>query len=121
MRSPAVFGAQSYKELCLAAKNEEKRLSELKKRQAYFQRNPTISPSSSARKASVQSQLKRPILNRKDANGIRKCYICGRTYHIARDCRSPKTESSGSWDCPKNHQMVRLYNKGTARMDLNFL
>ena len=55
MRSPAVSGAQNYKELCLAAKNEEKRLSELKKRQAYLQRNPTTSPSSSARKASVQS------------------------------------------------------------------
>ena len=30
MRSPAVSEAQTYKELCLAAKNEEKRLIELK-------------------------------------------------------------------------------------------
>lgn len=35
MREPAVSGAQTYKELCLAAKNEEKRLAELKKRQRY--------------------------------------------------------------------------------------
>ena len=32
MKSPAVSGAQSYKELCLAAKNEEKRQAELKKK-----------------------------------------------------------------------------------------
>ena len=29
MRAPAVSGAQMYKELCLAAKNEERRLAEL--------------------------------------------------------------------------------------------
>ena len=35
MRSPAVSGAQSYMELCTAAKNEEWRLAELQKRQQY--------------------------------------------------------------------------------------
>ena len=30
MRSPAVSGALTYKEVCLAARNEEKRLPELK-------------------------------------------------------------------------------------------
>ena len=40
-------------------------------------------------------------MNRKDTNGIGKCYVCGRTNHIAHDCRSPKTESSGGWDHPK--------------------
>ena len=35
MRSPSVSGALSYQELCAAAKNEEKRLSELRKRQQY--------------------------------------------------------------------------------------
>ena len=37
MHAPAVSGAQSYKELCLAARNEEKRLAELCKRQQYLQ------------------------------------------------------------------------------------
>ena len=32
MKASAVSGAQSYKELCLAARNEEKRLAELRKR-----------------------------------------------------------------------------------------
>ena len=38
MRSPAVSGAQSYQKLCLAARQEEKRVAELKRRQQY---NPT--------------------------------------------------------------------------------
>ena len=33
MESPAVSGAQNYKELCLAAKREERRLAKLKKKQ----------------------------------------------------------------------------------------
>ena len=35
MRAPSVSGAQTYKELCLAARNEGKRLAELRKRQQY--------------------------------------------------------------------------------------
>lgn len=35
MRAPSVSGSQIYKELCLAARNEEKRLAELRKRQQY--------------------------------------------------------------------------------------
>ena len=35
MRSPTVSGSHEYSELCLAAKNEEKRLATLKKRQQY--------------------------------------------------------------------------------------
>ena len=36
MKSPAVSGAQGYQELCLAAKNEERRLAELGKRRQYM-------------------------------------------------------------------------------------
>ncbi|KAL5481622.1 hypothetical protein EMCRGX_G021819 [Ephydatia muelleri] len=35
MKAPAVSGATSYKELCVAAKNEERRLKELQKREHY--------------------------------------------------------------------------------------
>ena len=37
MKAPAVSGAQSYTALCLASRNEEKRLLELRKRQQYRQ------------------------------------------------------------------------------------
>ena len=36
MKAPAVSGAQTYPELCMAAKNEEKRQAELKKWQEYI-------------------------------------------------------------------------------------
>ena len=36
MESPAVSGAQNYKGLCLAAKREERRLAELKRKQQYL-------------------------------------------------------------------------------------
>ena len=36
MESPAVSGAQNYKELCVAAKREERRLAELKRKQQYL-------------------------------------------------------------------------------------
>lgn len=36
IKSPAVSGADSYTQLCITAKHEEKRLSELSRRQQYF-------------------------------------------------------------------------------------
>ena len=35
MKAPAVSGSHGYKELCLASRNEEKRLAELAKRRQY--------------------------------------------------------------------------------------
>ena len=37
MQGPAVSGARNYQELCISAKNEEKRLADLKRRQEYAQ------------------------------------------------------------------------------------
>ena len=54
-------------------------------------------------------------MNRKDTNGIRKCYICGRKNHIAHDCRSPKTESSGSWDRPKKPSNAKVVQSGDSQ------
>lgn len=36
MKAPAVFGAQGYQELCVAARNEERRLNELNSRKQYL-------------------------------------------------------------------------------------
>ena len=43
MKAPAVSGSHTYRELCLAAKNEEKRLTEFLKRRQYL-RTSTIQP-----------------------------------------------------------------------------
>ena len=39
MEAPAISGSQTYAELCIAAKNEERRQSELAKRQHYARTN----------------------------------------------------------------------------------
>ena len=95
MRSPAVSGAQSYKELCTAAKNEERRLAELQKRQQYS-RSKVPTPQDRMSKKAVDSKLPertppRPTLTQ----GARTCYTCGKPGHLARDCRSRKSESGG--------------------------
>ena len=78
MKSPAVSGAQSYKDLVLAAKNEEKRQSQLRKRQQHMPKQggqPSPRP-------------KRPLSEV-------KCHTCGELGHYQWSCKSKKTESSG--------------------------
>ena len=84
LKAPAVSGAQSYKELCLAAKNEEKRQAELRKRAQYQSKQPKKPPG-------LPSSTPPP----KVAPGIRRCYGCGKTGHLARDCKEQKRESCG--------------------------
>jgi len=96
MRSPNVSGALTYKELCMSAKNEEKRLVQLKKRQQYLgQRSRTQStPRISLRdekgaiplKSSSDSALSKPPV---------RCYTCNKLGHYSKDCPARKTESGG--------------------------
>ena len=68
LKAPAVSGAQSYKELCLAAKNEEKRQAELRKRVQYQSKQPK-------KPSGLPSSTPPP----KVAPGTHRCYGCGRT------------------------------------------
>ena len=71
MEAPAVSGAADYQALCLAAKSEEKRLAELKKRRQYQSDPRRISTS----RASLQESLKKgdwpktPARNDKSGGG----------------------------------------------------
>ena len=94
MESPAVSESLSYKPLCVAAKQEEKRLSDLRRRKQldkqarnYEVRYPSNSRqvSQSTSGVSTEQFMVRPS---------RDCYICGSPYHIAKQCKQRKTESS---------------------------
>ncbi|XP_065908993.1 uncharacterized protein [Dysidea avara] len=103
MEAPAVSGAQNYKELCLAAKREERRLNELKKKQHYLKnakqsiigstyKQPTTSRSWHWKPGNrSQKDSSSPVLQQKQ----RRCYICDSPNHLAWQCQQPKTESSG--------------------------
>ena len=83
VKSPAVSGAQSY-QVCLAARQEEKRVAKLRRRQLYT--SSTRSTSSTKTQGGFQQPTqKQPI--------SRRCYLCDSPDHLARQCKSRKTES----------------------------
>ncbi len=59
MRSPTVSGAQSYPELCLAVRQEEKRVAELRRRQQYTR---NTAPSQNKKKQGERTLPKAPAL-----------------------------------------------------------
>ena len=108
IKSPAVAGAQDYKQLCTAAKNEERRLSELKKRQQYYRVSNPSGPGQRQRNSLPPPVLKPrqpPMLKprtelpepptKKSSRPLPRCYNCGSTEHLARNCHQTKTESRG--------------------------
>ena len=85
MQASAVSGAGTYKELCIAAKNEERRFAGLKKREQYHKEVHTSQVTRAG--PSFQTQ---PIHGEKSVQserGAKRCYTCNREGHIARDCR----------------------------------
>ena len=110
IKSPAVSGAESYGQLCIAAKREEKRLNELARRQQYLtdagkKGEAGGRPQSSTNKgeaggrpqqsASSKTSEKSGEPRREPWREPRQCYICGSADHLARSCKKRKTESSG--------------------------
>ena len=109
MESPAVSGAQNYKELCLAAKREERKLAELKKKQQYLKGERPLTNNSANRPPSTSQNWQRTYRrtgnqgtiiykSEKEENQQKKklrCYICDSPNHLARQCPQQRTESPG--------------------------
>ena len=96
MHSPNVSGTLTYKELVMAAKNEERRQSELKKRKQY-QNPPKAQTSSTPTARTSQSSTSTSQSRPPNSGQISKfCDYCHKPGHWKRDCRHRiRSESSG--------------------------
>ena len=89
MESPAVSGSLTYKQLCVAAKLEENRLMEIKQCKQYLERQ-------------VRHQAARHTPSSNDGSKLDsltgkppcECYVCGKTDHLAKQCRQRKSDSN---------------------------
>ena len=118
MESPAVSGAQNYKELCVAAKREERRLAELQRKQQYLKAQSMQEsghtkkfppPGIGSRRAYRSNVNHRHTENKPDNVEVRKakplrCYICDSPEHLARDCRKKRTEAPSKSTTPSKSQ-----------------
>ena len=113
LQTPTVSGAQTYRELCLAAKNEEKRQAELQKRERYRREASTLSTSrppgrsqayppyrATANLGTLPTVAATTVTPARQASGTLtdnrrgpRCYTCGSADHFARDCPQVKGES----------------------------
>ena len=118
MKAPAVSGSHSYHELCLAARNEEKRVAELAKRRQYqktkwehpdrpapvfheygrvnndryipnrYPQEPVPVPTQDQPARSSGPVTSQDRWNQGQGSGARRCYKCNQTGHFARECVS---------------------------------
>lgn len=108
IKSSGVSGAQSYKELCLAARNEEKRQLELQKKQMYDSRggktstgHGTTPPSYGRQKPEGRGASSSTGSDDRRApkpwrgQGDRLCFVCRSPNHLERDCPKKSGESPG--------------------------
>ena len=113
MEAPAVSGSQSYPELCLAAKNKERRQAELLKRQQYT-RQSLQSTNTNQFKGRVSHEFLNTKMPGRSSNQ-RKCYVCGSPNHLANQCDAKKEKSQGPKK-PEGNSTNRPIHTGTSQL-----
>ena len=112
LRSPSVSGAMSYNELCMAAKNEEQRQTELRKCQDYSRPhnsfyNKGYYDKSTGDKSHIPSQYSKTLTggnsgqvsgsgSSNTARPQQRWYLCNQPGHIAKYCKQSKTKEKKS-------------------------
>ena len=106
MEALAVSRSHDYRELCLASRNEEKRLVELAKRRQYTKssqqlppRQTPLPPVNQIRRDQVEQPRPQGAYSRRpdgDRSGApRRCYSCDQLGHMSWECPFHWTESTG--------------------------
>ena len=87
-------GATDYKSLCIAAKTEERRLAELRKRRQYRSDPKQGHPprTESEKKATNERSTAGPPLKGKKGDKAVRCWNCDELGHISVDCKAPRKE-----------------------------
>ena len=97
MKAPAVSGSHGYRQLCLSARNEEKRLAELGKRRQYLRPTGLLARpggDKGTHSSPVSQDTKQPRSSQPE-EGVRRCFKCNQVGHLAWNCRTHRSESTG--------------------------
>ena len=112
--------ADSYSQLCIATKHEEKRLNELARHQQYLKDNSKKMerPQQTTNNTSKTNEKPR---GESRMGELHQCYVCGGTDHIARTCRQKRTESTGQAKRPTQSTGAGAKVVKTKENPLDFL
>ena len=114
VEAPAVSGSQTYRELCIAAKNEERRQSELMKRQQYATRTNLQQGANGTPRGNARGAPRNPAAMSKTSRAPpqKRCYICNSPEHLASQCNAKKGESQGKTKDTQNKKTAKRVVRG---------
>lgn len=105
-KSPSVSGCQAYRELCVAAKQKERIIAEMRRRQQYQQGKGIQARSQDSKRVPDKGRSSLPAAKAQEGDQqtkpVRKCYTCSSPDHLARACKVRSRESTSSSNSVNN-------------------